>query len=88
MIAYLTLGEKYSGIFSGQVVDVCYLLSEQTGENVALICFISLRNFKKEKIKIKNAYQNLLNSISNLLKNKSGNRTKIKEKSYYQECYS
>tara|TARA_B100000035_G_scaffold236740_1_gene205033 strand:- start:2386 stop:3525 length:1140 start_codon:yes stop_codon:yes gene_type:complete len=58
LIAYLTLGEKYSGIFSGQVVDVCYLLSEQTGENVALICFVSLRNFKKEKIKIKNAYQN------------------------------
>lgn len=58
MIAYLTLGEKYSGIFSGQVLDVCHLLNEQTAKDVVLISFISLRNFKKEKRKIKDAYQN------------------------------
>jgi len=58
LIAYLTLGDKCSGIFSGQVVDVCNLLSEQSGEKVKLISFVSLREYRKEKIKIKDVYQN------------------------------
>ena len=58
LIAYLTLGDKCSGIFSGQVVDVCNLLSEQSGKKVKLISFVSLREYRKEKIKIKNVYQN------------------------------
>jgi hypothetical protein len=58
LIAYLTLGDKCSGIFSGQVVDVCNLLSEKTDENVKLISFISVRDFWKEKRKINKAYRN------------------------------
>lgn len=58
MIAYLTLGDKYSGIFSGQVVDVCNLLSEKTGIKVKLISFISIRNYWKEKRKINHVYPN------------------------------
>ena len=58
MIAYLTLGDKYSGIFSGQVVDVCNLLSEKTGARVKLISFVSIRGYWKEKRKIKHVYHN------------------------------
>ena len=58
MIAYLTLGDKYSGIFSGQVVDVCNLLSEKTGVKVKLISFVSIRGYWKEKRKINHVYHN------------------------------
>jgi hypothetical protein len=58
LIAYLTLGDKYSGIFSGQVVDVCNLLSEKTGARVKLISFVSIRGYWKEKRKIKHVYHN------------------------------
>ena len=56
----MTLGDKCSGIFSGQVVDVCNLLSEQSGEQVKLISFVSLREYRAEKRKIKIVYQNSL----------------------------
>ena len=56
MIAYLTIGDKSSGIFSGQVVDVCNLLSELTKKKVRLISFISIREYRVEKKKIKQVY--------------------------------
>jgi hypothetical protein len=54
-ILYLTFNDAPSGIFSGQVIDVC-LYWKELGFDVTLVSFISLRNFKVNKNKIKNAF--------------------------------
>lgn len=50
---YITLGDQPSGIYEGQVIDVCHFLAEHFDENVRLMSLISFRGFKKNKTKIK-----------------------------------
>src|SRR5580765_4602347 len=50
---YLTYADPPSGIFSSQVSDVCNYLNKNQDANIRLVAFISLHNFSKNKIKIK-----------------------------------
>lgn len=52
---YLTFNDAPSGIFSGQVIDVCQYW-KGLGFDVNLVSFISLRRFKENKIKIKESF--------------------------------
>ena len=58
-IIYLTFNDAPSGIFSGQVIDVCNYWKE-LGFDVKLISFISLRNFKENKITITNSFSDAI----------------------------
>lgn len=58
MILFLTVGEYASGIYSSQILDVCKELSLISRKKVKLIAFISIRNFFKEKKRIKENYKN------------------------------
>lgn len=60
MIAYLTFGEHFSGIYSGQVIDTCKVLTQLTNKKVKLIALISIRNFFYERKKIKSNYKDAL----------------------------
>jgi hypothetical protein len=51
-IIYLTYNDAPSGIYSGQVIDVCRFWKEQFGYDVKLIAFISIRGFSENKKKI------------------------------------
>ncbi|MDQ3110648.1 MAG: hypothetical protein M3R17_12210 [Bacteroidota bacterium] len=51
-IVYLTFNDAPSGIYSGQVIDVCRFWKEQFNYDVQLIAFISLRGFEENKKKI------------------------------------
>lgn len=53
---YITLGDQPSGIYEGQVIDVCLFLGEHFNKDVRLLSLISLRDFKKNKAKIKAKY--------------------------------
>lgn len=50
---YLTFADAPSGVFSSQVIDVCKFLEQEFGEKTRLVAFISGRDFKKNKQKIK-----------------------------------
>lgn len=54
-IAYLTFNDAPSGIYAGQVTDVC-LYWKELGFDVQLIAFISIRGFSENKKKIQNAF--------------------------------
>lgn len=58
-IIYLTFNDAPSGIFSGQVIDVCNYWKE-LGFDVKLISFISLRNFKENKNTITNSFSDAI----------------------------
>jgi hypothetical protein len=58
-IIYLTFNDAPSGIFSGQVIDVCKYWKE-LGFDVKLISFISLRNFKENKNTITNSFSDAI----------------------------
>ena len=58
MIAYLTIGDNPSGIFSSQVIDTCKFLTELSGKRVKLIALLSIRGFWKNRKKIKEEYAN------------------------------
>jgi hypothetical protein len=58
-ILYLTFNDAPGGIFSGQVIDVCSYWKE-LGFDVKLISFISIRNFKANKNKIKSSFQDAI----------------------------
>ena len=60
MIVYITFAENYSGIYSGQVIDVCQNLQNLHKRNVKLISIVSLRCFFKQRIIIKKKYKNSL----------------------------
>lgn len=55
-VIYLTFNDAPSGIFSGQVIDVCRFLKKECNADVTLIAFISLRNFSENKIKIQSDF--------------------------------
>ncbi len=52
MVFYLTYNDNPSGIYSGQVIDVCRYWKEEMGINVRLMALISFRNFSANKKKI------------------------------------
>ncbi|MEO5643101.1 MAG: hypothetical protein ABIQ40_12300 [Bacteroidia bacterium] len=51
-VLYITYNDYPSGIYSGQVIDVCRFWKEELNAAVSLIAFISLRGFKINKQKI------------------------------------
>lgn len=53
---YLTLGDQPSGVYEGQVIDVCLFFEKHFNKDVRLLSLISLRDFKKNKAKIKARY--------------------------------
>lgn len=58
-IIYLTFNDAPSGIFSGQVIDVCNFWKE-LGFDIKLISFISLRNFKENRKTITNSFSDAI----------------------------
>ena len=57
MILFLTVGEYASGIYSSQIIDVCRELSILSEKKVKLVACISLRNFLRERRRIKESYR-------------------------------
>lgn len=55
-VVYLTFNDAPSGIYAGQVIDVCRYWKEELQFDVRLIAFISLRGFGTNKQKIQNAF--------------------------------
>ncbi len=53
MIFYLTYNDAYSGIYSSQVIDVVRFLRTDLKQSIKLVAFVSLRNYREEKRKIK-----------------------------------
>ena len=60
MIYFITYSEKYNGIYSSQVIDVCKKLENISNYKVILLSLISLRGFRRERKKIKTHYKNSL----------------------------
>ncbi len=50
---YLTFAEQPSGVYAGQVVDVCKYLDEHSDTKVRLLAFFSIRGFWKTRKSIK-----------------------------------
>lgn len=50
---YLTYADPPSGVYSSQVNDVCNHLNKNLRANIRLVAFISMRDFSKNKLKIK-----------------------------------
>lgn len=55
-VAFLTFNDAPGGIFSSQVIDVCYFLRDELKQQVTLISFISIRGFFGRRIKIKEQF--------------------------------
>jgi hypothetical protein len=55
-ILYLTFNDAPSGIYSGQVIDVCNFWKEKLQVDVSLVAFISIRGFGDNKSKIKSDF--------------------------------
>ena len=53
---YITLGDQPSGVYEGQVIDVCRYLNQSHAAGIRLVAFISAREFKKNRDKIKARY--------------------------------
>lgn len=53
MIFYLTVNDLPSGIYSGQVIDVVNFINAELKAGIKLIAFISVRNFRVNKLRIK-----------------------------------
>ena len=60
MIYFITYSEKYNGIYSSQVIDVCKKLENISNQKVKLLSLVSLRDFRSERKKIKTHYKNSL----------------------------
>jgi hypothetical protein len=60
LMVYITFNDPPSGIYSGQVIDVCKFISGRVGEQVKLISFISLRDFRRNRSRIKLEYPDAL----------------------------
>lgn len=50
---YLTVNDQPGGVYKSQVVDVIHYLNSIGNERVKLVAFISVRNFKQNKAKIR-----------------------------------
>ncbi len=55
-VTYITFNDAPSGIYSGQVIDVCRFWNEELNVNVQLVAFISIRGFRENKTKLKKEY--------------------------------
>lgn len=55
MIFYLTYNDLPSGIYASQVIDVVNFIRIEKRARIKLIAFISIRGFRKNRIKIKKA---------------------------------
>jgi len=55
---YLTFAESPSGVFLGQVIDVCKTFETEFGVSLKLVSFVSVRNFGKTKKNIRSSYPN------------------------------
>lgn len=53
VILYITYNDLPSGIFSSQVIDVVAFIRKDLGADIRLVSFISVRNFFKNRIRIK-----------------------------------
>lgn len=53
-MVYITFGEGPSGVYNGQVIDVCRFLNKRFEVEVKLIAFISIRKFLLNRKRIKN----------------------------------
>ena len=53
---YLTFGDAPSGVLSSQAIDVCRYLSNDAGVRIKMVFFISLRQFKTNRKKLKSEY--------------------------------
>ncbi|WP_161887651.1 glycosyltransferase family protein [Pontibacter russatus] len=53
---YITLGDQPSGVYEGQVIDVCHFLNQNFNTDLRLVAFLSIRDFKTNKYKIKTGY--------------------------------
>lgn len=60
MFFYLTYGEYASGIYSSQVVDTCLEIAALSKQKFKLISFISIKNFTKERRRLKLNYSNVI----------------------------
>ena len=58
MLYFLTYSEKYNGIYSSQVIDVCNKIQKLSNKKVILISLVSLRFFNKERLVIRENYKN------------------------------
>jgi len=72
---YLTVNDTPSGVYKSQVTDVLHQINLNTSQPVKLIAFISIRNYKKNKITIQNWYSNatvipMIPGIKNWFRNK------------------
>lgn len=50
---YLTYADQPSGVYSSQVIDVCRYLQKEFNEKITLVAFISIHDFKNNRLKIK-----------------------------------
>ncbi len=55
-ILYLTYNDAPSGIYAGQVADVCRFLSEEMKYDVHLLAFVSVRGYRKSRSEIRALY--------------------------------
>ncbi|MCJ8166339.1 hypothetical protein MKJ04_15935 [Pontibacter sp. E15-1] len=53
---YITLGDQPSGVYEGQVIDVCHFLNHNLKVKMRLVAFISIRGYKRNRAKIKLDY--------------------------------
>jgi glycosyltransferase involved in cell wall biosynthesis len=50
---YITLGDEPSGVYQSQVIDVCRYLNEKFDVSIGLLAFISIRNYRNNRRRIK-----------------------------------
>ncbi|MEM7512642.1 MAG: hypothetical protein AAF388_17035 [Bacteroidota bacterium] len=59
-MVYLIFGNQSEGIYRSYVVDVCTYLSDELGQPVRIIGFLSLRNFKAQRASRKAVYKDAI----------------------------
>ena len=57
-LVYCTWGDRYSGIYKSQVIDVCKFINEVLGYEIKLVAFVPYTLYKKQKKQIKSSYGN------------------------------
>src|SRR5690606_35649916 len=60
MTVYLTFNDSPSGVYASQVIDVVNYLSAEQKQPVKLVAFVSIRNFRASRHKIKSLCPNAI----------------------------
>src|SRR5690606_6741402 len=60
MTVYLTFNDSPSGVYASQVIDVVNYLSAEQKQPVKLVAFVSIRNFRASRHKIKRLCPNAI----------------------------